>query len=152
MKRGTHIVNDNLKKRVLITGAILNSDASSKDTFRHLNAILGNAVLESVTFEIYSPLDTMHFKGNDFEKYERAINILQGTNVVIAEMSNLSTGQGMELQEAVHLNIPILVIAKTGSKISSLVKGCKNVKDIIYYDNLYDIQDRIYKFLDEELK
>ena len=42
-----------------------------------------------------------------------------------------------EMQEATVLNIPILVIAKSGSKISSLVKGCKSVKKIIYYENGY---------------
>ena len=53
---------------------------------------------------------------------------------MIAEMSSVSTGQGIEIQEATTLNIPILVIAKTNSKISGLVKGCKSVKNIIYYD------------------
>lgn len=45
------------------------------------------------------------------------------------------------------LNIPILVIAKTGSKISGLVKGCKNVKDIIYYNNINDISNDIKTFI-----
>lgn len=56
------------------------------------------------------------------------MELLKDTKVLIAEMSNVSTGQGMEIQEAVNLNIPILVIAKEGSKISGLVKECKNVK------------------------
>lgn len=74
----------------------------------------------------------MNFKGNDYERYERAMNLLRDTKMIIAEMSTISTGQGMELQEAVNLHIPILVIAKNGSKISGLVKGCKNVKDIFF--------------------
>ena len=58
---------------------------------------------------------------------------------------------GMELQEAVNLNIPILVIAKEGSKISGLVKGCNNVKTIIYYNKIEDIEDKILRFIEENI-
>lgn len=142
---------NNIKHRILITGTVLGSDESSKDIYRNLNSIIGEFDFKNVQTEIYCPLDTMKFTGSDYERYERAMNILKDTNVVIAEMSKVSTGQGMELQEAVKLNIPILVIAKQGSKISSLVKGCKNVKDIIYYDDIYSIKNDILKFLEEEL-
>ena len=95
----------------------------------------------------------MKFTGNDFERYERAMNILKDTSIVIAEMSSVSTGQGMELQEAIRLNIPILIIAKSGSKISGLIKGCSNVKDIIYYDeDIYSIKNKILKFIEEKLE
>ena len=99
---------------------------------------------------VSSPLDTIKFQGNAFEKYQRAMNLLQDTKLMIAEMSNISTGQGLELQEATNLNIPVLVIAKTGSKISSLVKGNKIVKNIIYYDNIEDIKNDILEFITNE--
>lgn len=89
----------------------------------------------------------MKFQGNDLERYERAMNLLKDTKYIIAEMSTISTGQGMELQEAVNLNIPVLVIAKKGSKISGLVRGCQNLVDIIFYDNIEDISDEILKFV-----
>lgn len=141
---------DKVKRRILVTGAVLGSSKESVDVYNNLNSIIEE--YDSKDVEIYSPLDTMKFTGNDYERYERAMNILKDTSIVIAEMSSISTGQGMELQEAVRLNIPILVIAKTGSKISGLVKGCKNVKDILYYDeNVYDIKDEIVKFIEEEM-
>lgn len=142
---------DKVRNRILITGAILSSDESSKNIYKNLSFLIKDFNFNSIPTEIYSPLDTMKFEGNDYERYERAMNILKDTNVVIAEMSNVSTGQGMELQEAVRLNIPILVIAKIGSKISGLVKGCKNVKNIIYYDDIYSIKNDILNFLKEEL-
>ena len=78
------------------------------------------------------------------------MNILKDTSIVISEMSSISTGQGMELQEAVRLNLPILVIAKSGSKISGLIKECKN---IIYYDeDIYLIKNEILKFVEEETR
>lgn len=135
----------NIKNRILITGAVLASNNDSVDTYNKIISWLDNN-----KYEISSPLDTMKFKGNDLERYDRAMQLLKDTKFIIAEMSNISTGQGMELQEASTLNIPILVIAKYNSKISGLVKGCKSVKDIIYYENIEDIKHNIINFIEVE--
>ena len=132
------------KNRILITGAVLGSDSSSVETYEKIVSLIDSKYVVS------SPLDTMKFKGNDTERYERAMQLLQDTKMIIAEMSNVSTGQGMELQEAVTLNIPILVVAKEGSKISGLVKGCKNVKNIVYYHEIEDIEHQILQFIKEQ--
>lgn len=131
------------KDRILITGSILNQGESLVSTYQKIVAYIDNK------YEVYSPLDTMKFIGNDVEKYNRAMNLLKDAKVIIAEMSNISTGQGMEIQEAVHFNIPVLVIAKNGSKISSLIKGCKNIKNIIYYENIEDIKNDILDFINK---
>lgn len=135
------------KKRILITGSVMNSDEESVNIYK---ALLSMIDIEK--YKVSTPLDTMKFKGNDYERYERAMTLLQDTKLMIAEMSNVSTGQGIELQQAVILNIPILVVAKRGSKVSGLVKGCKNVKNIIYYDNINDISNEVKKFIKEEMK
>ena len=150
-EKATHVLKEyeyeyKIKNRVLITGAVLSSDTNSIDTYNKIISLIDNT-----KFEISSPLDTMKFKGNDFERYNRAMQLLEDTKLIIAEMSAISTGQGMELQEAANLNIPILVIAKSGSKISGLVKGCKNVKDIIYYNNIEEIKDKILNFIGGKL-
>lgn len=133
------------KNRILITGAVLSSNEDLVETY---NKVI--SIIDKHKFLVSSPIDTMNFKGNHYERYERAMNLLRDTKLIIAEMSTISTGQGMELQEAVNLHIPILVIAKNGSKISGLVKGCKNVKDIIFYDNIESIKDKIKVFIEEE--
>ena len=135
------------KERILITGSVMNSDEELLNTYKSLLSMI-----DVQKFQVSSPLDTMMFKGNDYERYERAMTLLKDTKLMIAEMSITSTGQGMELQQAAILNIPILVIAKVGSKISGLVKGCKNVKNIIYYDKIYDISSDIKSFIENELK
>ena len=133
-----------MKNRILITGAVLASDNNLVDTY---NKII--SWINTEKYQVSSPLDTMKFAGNDYERYDRAMNLLKDTKLVISEMSNISTGQGMELQEAATLDIPILVIAKTGSKISSLVKGCKKVQNIIYYNDIKDIKNDILNFIEE---
>lgn len=141
-----NIINEEQKSIILITGAVLASDDGLIDTY---NKII--SWLDKDNYEVLSPLDTMKFQGNDVERYERAMRIVRGAKLIIAEMSNISTGQGMELQEANRLDVPILVIAKNNSKISSLVKGCKSVKEIIYYDNINEIQNNILNFIEQYL-
>lgn len=131
-------------KRILITGTVLASNDESKKVYEEIINIIGSS-----DYEIFSPLDTMKFAGNDREKYERAMKLVKDTNLIIAEASSVSTGQGMELQEAVHFNIPILVIAKNGSKVSGLVKGCPNVGKIVYYDKIDDIRNILIDYIRE---
>ena len=135
------------KERILITGSVMNSDEESVCIYQSLLSMI-----DIENYQVSTSLDTMAFKGNDYERYERAMTLLKNTKLMIAEMSITSTGQGMELQQAVIYDIPILVIAKQGSKISSLVKGCKNVKKIIYYDKIDDIRNDVKKFINEQLK
>ena len=130
------------KKLVLITGSVMNSDLQSVDTYTKLVSML-----DSERFDVLSPLDTMKFQGPDSDRYKRAIQILNNTKFMIAEMSNVSTGQGMEIQQAANLDIPVLVIAKTGSKISGLVKGCPVVRNIVFYDDIDSVKEAIDKFV-----
>ena len=130
------------KELVLITGSVMNFDLQSVETYTKLISML-----DSERFDVSSPLDTMKFQGSDSDRYKRAIQTLNNTKFMIAEMSNVSTGQGMEIQQAANFDIPILVIAKTGSKISGLVKGCPVVRNIIFYDDSDSVKEAIDKFV-----
>ncbi len=134
-----------MKNFVLITGAIMTSDNTSLETYHQLVSYLEK------NYEVSSPLDTIKFCGNEAEKYQRAITLVEKSDLLIAEMSHVSTGQGMELQHAVNLGIPILVIAKYGSSISSLVKGCSGVEEFIYYENISDVKDKILEFVSKKI-
>lgn len=147
---GIEPIDDSIDyKQVLVTGAVLATDPELTENYKKLNDSLH---CDEYHLCIHSPLATMKFKGTDEEKYVRAMELVGIADVVIAEMSNVSTGQGMELQEATRLGKSILVIAKTGSKISGLIKGCPNVRNILFYDDIYDITNDINKFIKEELE
>ncbi len=132
-------------KKILITGTVMTADGNSVKIYEDLVNIC-----KKVSDNIYSPLDTMQFKGNDTERYNRAMELLKETDIIVAEMSVPSTGQGMELQEAVRLDISIIVIAKSGSKVSGLIKGSGKVKSILYYNNIEDIEKELIKQIEEE--
>ncbi len=136
-----------MKKNVLITGTVMNSDTESISVYNDLISLI-----DKEKYNICSPLDTMIFSGTDVEKYQRAMLLLENADVVIAEVSSASTGQGMELQQAAVLEIPVLAIAKTNSKVSGLIKGCQNIRNIIYYDNVLEIGDSVNSFITEAAK
>lgn len=134
------------KDLILITGSVMNSDSESVKTYKELVLLI-----DKERYNVSSPLETMQFTGTDDEKYVRAMQILSEASLMIAEMSNVSTGQGMEIQQAANLGIPILVIAKDGSKVSGLVKGCPTVKGILFYGEVKDISDEIKGFVKDQI-
>ena len=121
-------------KNILITGSVLNSNIKSIEIYEKLVEIFDNN-----KYKVHSPLDTMKFTGNDEERYKRAMKYVNEADFIIAEMSTPSTGQGMELQQAMINKKPLLIIAKKDSKISSLIKGSKSVTDILFYDKIEDV-------------
>ena len=129
-------------KNILVTGSVLNSDENSLEIYKKLVDIFNKD-----KYNVSSPIDTMKFRGNDEERYDRAIKLVKDANFIIAEMSIPSTGQGMELQQAIIDKIPILVIAKNNSKISGLIKGSKGIIDILFYDDIDDILDEIINLI-----
>ena len=130
------------KDRILITGTVTNASEENINLYNDIIDICSN-----YSENISSPLDTMVFKGTNEERYLRAMELLQGTKLLIAEMSYASTGQGMELQEAIRLNIPIIVIAKENTKISGLLLGTNKVKTVIYYNNIDELKQKLSNYL-----
>lgn len=131
-------------ENIMITGTITTAGEDSLKIYEILAA-----ELSKYTNKIYSPLDTIKFKGTNEEMYMRVMRLLKETDLVIAEMSSPSTGQGMELQEAVRLDIPIIIIAKKGSKISSTVLGSGKIKEIFFYDSIDEIKNNFVNIIKE---
>ncbi len=125
-------------KNIMITGTIT---SAKEDSLKIYETLVEE--LSQYTDKIYSPIDTIKFKGTNEEMYTRVMKLLQETDLVIAEMSSPSTGQGMELQEAVRLNIPIIIVAKVGSKISSTVLGSGKIKATLFYNDKDDIKKNL---------
>lgn len=128
----------NKLKNIMITGTIT---SAKEDSLKIYETLVEE--LSQYTGKIYSPIDTIKFKGTNEEMYTRVMKLLQETDLVIAEMSSPSTGQGMELQEAVRLNIPIIIVAKVGSKISSTVLGSGKIKATLFYNDKDDIKKNL---------
>lgn len=124
-------------KNILIIGALPETQ-EQKDLYEKITE---TALEFSDRFK--SPSDTAKFHGTNKERYERAFETVKEADLVIAESSNPSTGQGMEIRECAIQNKPVIVIAKVDSKVSGLLKGCPVVKKIIFYKSIEDLRIRL---------
>lgn len=102
-------------------------------------------------YNIHSPIDTKKFKWTDSERFKRAISVVKKSDLIIWELSQASTGQWIEIWIAYNLEIPIVIIAKTNSKISGLIKWNPFVKEIIFYDNTDDLEKKLLEYFEENL-
>lgn len=73
-------------------------------------------------------------------------NKIINTNLVIAEVSLVTTAQGMELGWADYARIPILCIYEKGAKISSSLKFITN--HFIEYEDINDMINKKRDFIE----
>jgi len=99
--------------------------------------------------ELYEPLKksiaTEHdifFPHDEHDEGVKSKDIIPKCDVVIAEISYPSTGQGIELGWADANNIPIICIYRSGAKISTAVRFISN--NIVEYANDEDMIQKLH--------
>jgi len=103
--------------------------------------------------ELYCPLKSSELcKGNEvyFPHDKEPVNtknMIGSFDLIIAEVSFPSTGQGIEIGWADFCNKPILCIYKQGSKISSSLRLI--TKNFIEYSDLKDMTKQIENFVNK---
>jgi|SRR5579859_2291548 len=133
-------------KQILITGSVTNEGSNRIRLYTKLVE-----TCHGFAEHVYSPLDTMKFQGSDKERYQRAITLISTSNLVIAEVSTPSTGQGMELQEACRHNIPVIALAEDNSKVSGLVLGLPSLLSVIYYSDPVTLLAALISVLEKQI-
>ena len=127
-------------KNVLIIGS-LPADEKRRKLYESIKACL-----ETKANIIRTPLDTALFKGSDSERFELAQACVENADCIVAELSESSTGCGIEIGMVYLLGKNIIVLAEQGSKFSmasSLVKGMPNVQKIIIYRTIAELKDML---------
>ena len=101
--------------------------------------------------KIYNPIKSSNLiKSNIFflpheDKIVNTKDIISKCDLVIAEVSLPSTGQGIELGWADYTKTPILCMYEKGTKISSSLKYITN--EFIEYDSVEDMIKKIRDFI-----
>ena len=126
--------------KILILGRL----PSTKNEEEWYNSIINICNKHGNVFD--SPIDTKNFNGSDEERYKKAFEKVKKADLIIAESSSPSTGQGMEIREADILDKQIIIVAKENSKVSGMIKGCNSIKEIIYYSNLEDLSSKLNNY------
>ncbi len=126
------------------TLAILGALPETESDYKKYESII--KISERFFEEIYSPIDTKKFRWTDSERFERAISVVKKSDLIIWELSQASTGQWIEIWIAYNLETPIVIIAKTNSKISGLIKWNPFVKEIIFYESIDDLEKKLLEY------
>ncbi len=128
---------------ILVLGA-LPETAERKTLYE---SIIG--VCEPLAKEISTPINTMEFNktANDSQRYDRAMGLVKRASLIIGEHSQPSTGLGIEIKAAENSEVPVLIVAKEGCKVSGMAKGCSVVREIIYYSSIDDLNKKISGFV-----
>lgn len=97
-------------------------------------------------YNVYSPLDTLEFQWGIEERYKRAFDLVKKSDVVIANLNDLSVGMWMEIRESTLLNKPLYAIARQWMKISGLIQASPNLKEIKFYSQWENIPEILNSF------
>ena len=94
-----------------------------------------------------SGLNTNHefFLPHESDKFINTQEVIKNSDLILAEVTFPSTGQGIELGWASMLKIPILCASKEGSKISGSLNYI--TKNFIIYTDSADLVAKLAKFL-----
>lgn len=103
--------------------------------------------------KIYNPIinsdisktNTFFFPHENKDNVSNTKDIISNYDLVIAEVSLPSTGQGIELGWVSYANTPILCIYEKGAPISSSLKLITN--QFIEYENTEDMIGKIKEFI-----
>ncbi len=124
---------------ILITGSTM--EEQIQDTYK----ILYDFLTTTFNAKVHTPLDTIKFKGTNEERVKRAFDLVDIADVIVADVSYPSHGQGIELHYALTKNKKIILIAKENSKVSGVVTGLFGTP--FYYNST----DDLIKFLNSKI-
>lgn len=124
---------------ILVTGSTM--EESIRKVYQNLNDHFVNVFYANVQ----TPLDTIKFQGTNEERVKRAFELVDMADVIIADVSFPSHGQGIELHYAYSKNKKIILIAKENSKVSGVVLGL--LGSPFYYNSI----ENLVEFLDRQI-
>lgn len=92
-----------------------------------------------------SPIPMKKETATDTFIYERDIDWINRSHLMIAEVSNPSLGVGYEIAYAFHVrHLPVFCVAEAGCKVSAMIAGNAVV---IFYNDMEDLKRWIPYFL-----
>jgi nucleoside 2-deoxyribosyltransferase len=124
---------------VFITGALTNADKETRGLYQKIAKMI-----KPYATKVYKPGDEKFSTSQG--RYQRGMERVKNSDLIIAVVNYPSTGQGFELQEAFRLKVPVIAVAKMGLKTSSMITGAP-FTSFIYYQNEKDLKEKLTKEL-----
>lgn len=112
----------------------------------------------NTTDDVGITVETIHNPNLDLktrsEVYKRNWDVVHNAKLIIAEVTNPSTGTGMEIGWALKLNKPIICLAHKNADVTSMVLGPVHLGqiDFIRYENEEDALSQLKTVLETKFK
>ncbi len=142
--------------KIFVAGAFfLTSEQDTRvyqDIARMLSSIRGVEVYQPIDIENYRQQYKKAHPKDSKATYDRImvdydLKLIKDSDLIIADVSNKSTGLGIELGTAKECGNKIEFIAKKGSQISNMVFGAFPDQEVQYYNDIDDLKKIVYKLV-----
>ena len=146
---------------IFVAGAYFTTDKESTDIYPYIANILKERY---PSFNVIIPTKIEEYRHNYITQHPKAtpsqinramvsydLALVKQSKMLIVDVSNKSTGLGIELGSIMGDNKKLVFIAKNGSKISNMVLGAFDNHPINYYSNLEELKNIILSINLEEL-
>ena len=140
---------DDVPLKIYFAGSI-RGGRDDAELYRHIISYLhtkGEVLTEHIGHEGLSPSGETAM--TDEEIFNRDINWLTSSDVIIAEATTPSLGVGFEIATAVDQGKKVICLyrEKPGNRLSAMVAGCRDIKVFSYQTigEVIDILDGIFQ-------
>jgi len=103
---------------------------------------------EVLTEHIGDKLVAADHKMTDQQIHDRDMDWLKESDMIIAEVSQISLGVGYEIGRAIEIGIPVVCLYRKDSdwQLSAMISGCTEIKTF-HYSNLDEAKEILNKIL-----
>ena len=147
-----------------ISGSITYMPIEWLDIYENIAKVVNGFGMEAYIPHIQTPKSVNssieHIKnsadGDGFHKgiFQNDVSKVENSSLVIAEVSNPSTGVGIELGVAFKTGKPVIFLAQEKSRVTPLVLGAvqSGLANLIRYDSEEDALHKLKDLLEKEFK
>lgn len=137
-------------KSIFVLGAYTDTNKQDLEIYTYLSSYLKNRFTD---YEIIDPFVIENYRKTltenvDEEMVRYDLNCVKKASLLVADLTNKSTGVGIELGIALEHSKSVILLAKKGSNISNMIKGAFAKNKIFYYEDIDDICNILSKELD----
>ncbi len=141
---------------VYIAGSLLHIDKSSWKIYESIGTVVRSFGLNAWIPHI-DTANGLDIHGDDLDPiyvFNKNMEIIKNSKLVVAEVTNPSTGTGIEIGTALKENKPIICLVKNNAKLTRMVRGPAQMGllELIRYENEEDALSQLKILLESKFR